>query len=345
MDPIRPSALHPVARLALYTPSFPAPGLFPRRLARGVEALRRTGFEIVVPDAVARIDGYKSGRAETRAEALMELFEDPTVDGILSTIGGFNSNAILPHLDYDRIRGSAKVFVGHSDVTALLLALYHRAGLVTFYGPAVLPEWGEWGGPLDYTLDWFLEVVQAGEAAIFAVPDSWTNEFLDWGSDADDRARRTQPHAGWRVLRPGRARGRLVGGNLETINAIVGTPYCPGFAETLLFIEATEAEAYLPRLERALDHLWLAGLLDGVRALLVARCPDAVPERGVDLDSLLRDFGARMQVPVVADLDFGHTDPKLTLPIGVEAEVVAFDQNVQLRLLAPAVRHRERERD
>jgi len=338
MELIRPAALRPGARVAAYTPSFPAAGLFPLRLQRGVDALRRAGFEVVVPDAATRVGGYKAGSAKERATALMELFDDPDIDGIVCTIGGFNSNAILPHLDYGRIRSNAKVLVGHSDATALLLAIYERAGVITFYGPALLPEWGESGGPLGFTLECFLAVAQRGEKAQFRPPAAWTNEFLDWASGADERARRMQPHTGWRALRPGRAEGRLVGGNIETINAIVGTPYCPSLEGALLFIEATEAEAYLPRIERALDHLDIAGHMKDIRALLVARCPDATPERGVDLDSLLCEIGGRLRVLVVADLDFGHTDPKLTLPIGVEAEIVASASDVRLRLLAPAVR-------
>jgi muramoyltetrapeptide carboxypeptidase len=333
----RPRALPAGARLGVFTPSFPGPALYPERFARGLRALEEMGFEVLSPPAASGLAGYASGSAVDRARALMALFIDDRVDGIICSLGGYNSNAILPYLDYETIARHPKVFAGYSDATALLVGLLAKASLVTIHGPAVLSEWAEFPAPLAYTADSFLAVTRGTTPYTYRTPQAWTNEFLAWGT-SDTRARAMTPHEGWRTIVNGHATGRLLGGNLETLNMLVGTPFLPQIGDTLLFIEATDAEAYLPRLERALVHLELAGILRDVRGLLVARCPDARPERGVTLEDLLRDLGERLGVPVVADLDFGHTDPKMTLPLGVEAELDASgDAPARLTLLTSAV--------
>ena len=268
----------------------------------------------------------------------MDLFSDPSIDLILCSIGGFNSNGILPFLDYAFIAEHPKIFIGHSDATALLLALYARAGLITFHGPALLPQWGESPQPFSYTSQCFLDVTRnVISGMIYRRPEWWTDERISWDTDFAPQSRSQFRSSGWTCLRAGRATGILLGGNLETLNSIVGTPYCPEFENALLFVEATGEEAELPRLDRALQHLELAGLMDGIRGIAAGRCPDAKPEQGLELADVLRRYGERHNVPVAADLDFGHTDPMMTLPIGVQAEMACNDQGVKLRLLSPAV--------
>jgi muramoyltetrapeptide carboxypeptidase LdcA involved in peptidoglycan recycling len=331
-----PPALRPGARVAPFTPSYPGPALFPQRFARGLAALRNCGFQIAEREAALNIRNYTSGSPEQRAQELMALYTNSSIDGIICTIGGFNSNAILPFLDFELIRRYPKVLVGYSDVTALLLGVAAIASTVTFHGPAILPEWAEFPAPFEYTKRCFLTVAGGQGPYTYAVPSGWTNDFGDWDAP-QPRVRNQVPHSGWRTLWPGSGKGRLLGGNIETMNMLLGTKYFPSWANTILFIEATDAEAYLPRFERALTHLELAGHLGTARAIAVARCPDAVPERGQDLDALLRDLGRRLRIPVIADLDFGHTDPKMTLPVGVEAALTANnDGEVRFELLAPA---------
>ncbi len=289
-----------------------------------------------MPPSAMRIEGYKSGTAQERTTALMDLFKDKTIQGIICSIGGFNSNEIVPLLDYQVIAKNPKIFVGYSDATALLLALYAGAGLVTLHGPALLPEWGEYPMPFDYTVQSFLAVAASTRTDwCYEPPAEWTNESLDWGKDC--RLCKLVPHQGWHVIREGHVEGKLVGGNIETLNALIGSPYCPSFARTILFIEATREEAFLPRFERALTHLELAGVFRDVRALVVARCPDARLERGVHFHTICRRLGDFYDIPVAGNLDFGHTEPKMTLPVGVRTEVLCRGDSVTLRLMEPAV--------
>jgi muramoyltetrapeptide carboxypeptidase len=336
--PLRPPRLGRGDRLAIYTPAFPGPARHPERAARGCAALQRAGFQVVVPEAAYGDSGFTAGTPAERAAALMALFADDSVDGIVCSIGGFNSNDIVSLLDYGLIARHPKVLVGYSDCSALLLAIHARAGLVTFHGPALLPEWGEYPEPLAETMHSFREVTgEARAPLVYRQPGRWTNELRPWGTDRERSARVLDRPGGWRCLREGSATGRLLGGNVETINGLVGSDYCSTLAGALLFIEATAEEAYLPRVERALRHLEIAGLTRGLAGLMVARCPDAQPCDGVTLDDVVRRFGERHLIPVAADMDFGHTDPKLTLPLGVQAELVCRAEQVELQLLEPAV--------
>ena len=337
---VRPPRLSPGRRLAIYSPSSPAVARYPERTDRAVAALRDLGFEVAVPPAASCADGYTAGSPAKRADALNALFADERVDGIVCAIGGFNSNDTVAMLDYELIAAHPKVFVGYSDATALLLAIHAKTSLITFHGPALLPEWGEYPAPMTYTRESFLAVTGSTSGVHHYAPArAWTNEFVPWGTNEETRGRSANRPGGWTCVRKGSARGRLVGGNIETLNMLVGSPFCPSFDDALLFIEATAEEASLPRIDRALRHLDLAGLTCKIRALLVARCPDAHQEDGITLEMMVARFGERHDIPVATNIDFGHTDPMLTLPIGVEATFSCDSDAVYLSLLEPAVRN------
>jgi muramoyltetrapeptide carboxypeptidase len=300
--------------------------------------LEALGFRVVVSSDVYKSSGYVAGSSQERARAFMDLISNDDVSAIVCTIGGFNTVDILPHVDYELVRRARKVLVGYSDATALLLAVLRNSGLLTFHGPAAMPDWGE-SPPFSYTVRYFSELTQnvnAGTA--YQPPSEWTADFVDWAiPPAQRRVRQMTPCNGWSTLNEGHAIGRLIGGNVETINALVGTPFCPDFSDSILFIEATEAEAYLPRIDRALAHLSLAGHLSSIKGLLVARCPDAQSVFGTSLDEVIRKHTEQLDIPVGVDLDFGHTEPKITLPIGLNAELSCSHSGVALQTCEPAV--------
>lgn len=319
-DLLYPPRLRPGDRVAVFSPSSPAAARFPERLDHAVDAIRRTlGLEVVVPDQATLRTGFTAGGPRERAAALEGLIADVTIRGIFCAVGGFNSAEILPHLDPQLVRRNPKVFVGYSDATALLAGLQALGGWVTFHGPAVLPQFGEHPAPFEFTLRSLRAAVLEGEALrAFDDPPAWTNEVLEWGTDAwRARPRQTQAPADRAVWRPGTGRGRLFGGNLETLNLLVGTPFYQPPDDVVLFWEATREEAYLPRVRRALTHLAQTGLFARTRAMLIGRSPYCADVQGVSLRDVVREVTADAGFPVVADLAFGHTDPVLTLPFGV----------------------------
>ncbi|MCC3635231.1 S66 peptidase family protein [Microcoleus sp. PH2017_20_SFW_D_A] len=335
---LRPPSLKIGSNLAVFSPSSPGTALFPHRLKRGVTALENLGFQVQVPESAFKQYGYTAGTAEDRASELIRLFEDDTVDAIICSIGGFNSSDILPLLDYSIISNHPKIFAGYSDVTALLLGIYARTNLVTFHAPAILSEWGDYPEPFAYTVQSFRDLTETRSSLVNYQPSNeWTSEFLDWGKGEDNRSKNMYQNQAWKVLKEGITIGCLIGGNIETLNLLIGTPYCPDFSGAVLFLEATDAEAYLPRLHRALTHLYLCGVFGQIKGLLVGKCPDTHPVSGVDLETVILMVTKHFNIPVALGVDLGHTDPMLTLPIGVQVKLSCIGTNVSFELLESAV--------
>jgi len=257
---------------------------------------------------------------------------------IVTAVGGFNTNSVLPYLDWALLRAHPTFVCGYSDASALLLAINSRARIGVLHGPALLPQWGDPAGPFDETVIGFCKsiTIPTGTRSL-RYAGFWCDPRTDW-NETDRPAsfhRKQRFNNPWRVLRPGTAQGALVGGNIETMNMLLGTPYSPSFSRKILFIEATGAEAYLPRFHRALTHLRIAGVLSKLSGLVVGRCPDAQPVAGVTLDDVLTDVLAGTGFPVIVDVDLGHTEPIITLPIGASAILIAEPANVSIRIDRP----------
>lgn len=326
----KPPALRPGARLGVFAPSHPAHALFPDRYRAGVAALEALGYTVVEDPLVAagKSQGYRTAPPIERAQALMHLWLEADVDGLISVIGGQNSSSLLPHLDFAALAARPKVVCGYSDVTALHMALASEARLSTFYGPAVAPSFGE-PGPLPYTVDAFTAAVTgaAEERRRLEPPSRWSREGPRWdGDDWRDPAKRVwHDHPGWAVVRGGEARGPLLAGNLNTMRALTGTRYLPAFDGAILMIE--EMSAPLDRWERAVTHLALMGVFDRIAGLIVGR-PEIAEVGDAPFDHtqvLLEVVGAHYDFPIVEGFDCGHTHPMLTLAQGTEASLKVDD--------------------
>jgi muramoyltetrapeptide carboxypeptidase LdcA involved in peptidoglycan recycling len=319
---LRPSRLRPDDVIGVATPSSPVGT--PRRLRRGVEALHALGYQV-------RLGPVATSGGGSRAERVAELnsfLRDPAVRCVVMSIGGFTSNALLDDLDYDALRADPKVIVGYSDITTILLAVLARAGVVTFHGPTLLPELAEYPHPLSYTTDAFTRAVGRPQPlGRLAAAPGWTEELLMW-DEADDRARSTRASGGWRWLQGGTGTGPLLGGNLETLGVLAGTPYLPDFDGAVVLLETTSVD--LNQIDRTLTHLEMIGIFDRMRGLLVGR-PFRAPAGFTEAftDHIGQRFAGR-DVPVVAMLDIGHTDPMLTLPLGVRARVDSGSGTVEV---------------
>lgn len=306
------------------------------------------GFDVVegaltararVPGAVAA-QGYRSGSPKERAGELMSLFLDPSVRAIISTIGGANSSSLLPYLDFDAIRANPKVFCGYSDVTSLHLAIWTKAGLSTFYGPAVVPSFGEFPAGFAVTWESFLDATvrhRVGSRRLVA-PARWSRfapRFNDPRSSIPSE-RRWQDNEGWRVVVPGCATAPVICANLNTLVSIAGTQYEPDLTGHILLIE--EMAAPLSRYERNLRHLQLLGVFDRIAGLLIGK-PEAPDLEGAPFtaEELLREVIGPVRYPVVMDIDVGHTHPSLTLALGTPIEVQATGESAHITVLEPMV--------
>jgi len=276
------------------------------------------GLRLTCGAHVDERDDFDSSSIASRVADLHDAFADPEVDAVLTVIGGFNSNELLPHLDWELIAAHPKVFCGYSDITALQNAILARTGLVTYSGP----HWSTFGmrDHLEPTLDWFVRTL-FDEAPVDLRPSAtWTDDL--WFLDQD--ARHPQPNEGWAALRPGRAVGPLVGGNLCTFNLLQGTPYRPSLAGAVLVVE-DDALTFPTELARNLTSLLQLPDAGQVAGIVIGRFQRESGITRALLEQILDRQPLADGVPVLAGVDFGHTMPLVTLPIGGEAELVVGD--------------------
>jgi muramoyltetrapeptide carboxypeptidase len=271
----------------------------------------------VAPHVAARY-GYLAGTDAERAADVNAMFADDSVRAIFAIRGGWGCARILPLLDYNLIRAHPKLLVGFSDITALHMALAAKAGFTTIHGPVAASSWGK------LSWDSFRSLAFEGATPVYHAPDLPEDRLAPRGG-------RT------RTFRPGKATGRLLGGNLTVLSALVGTPYLPDFTGAILFIEDTNEAEY--RIDRMLTQLSLAGILGRVAGVVFGQCTDCVADGpsygGFTLSEVLQQHLAPLGVPAFQGALFGHVPNQFSLPEGIAAEIDA--EAGTIRILEPAV--------
>lgn len=299
---VKPPRLAAGDRVGLVLPA--SMEIEPSRLELAREQLAAIGFEPVLGEHVAKRRGYLAGTDRERAEDVNRMFADPEVRGVFCYSGGWGSPRVLPHLDYDLIRRHPKPLVGYSDNTALINAVHAETGLVTFHGPNAAGHLEPW------TLERFRRALMSTEPiGVLANPPKRDDELVP-------RFYRAVTIAG------GRARGRLVGGNLTLVAALMGTPWEVDTRGAILLLEDIHEEPY--RIDRMLTQLAQSGKLAAAAGVAFGFCTDC-PVRGpsLGLEEVLADHLGPLGVPALSGLAFGHVEKKLTLPLGLEATLDA----------------------
>ncbi|HEM3939749.1 TPA: LD-carboxypeptidase [Streptococcus suis] len=279
------------------------------------EKLEDLGFKLSFSKHYFENDIFDSAPIASRVADLEAAFADESVDAILTTIGGFNSNELLPYLDFDLIARHPKIFCGYSDTTALLNAIYAKTGMQTYMGPAYSS----------------FKMVQAQEYQTEAWLKAVTQDSYDlipspeWSSDAwylPDAPRTFYPTE-WKVYNPGQASGIAIGGNISTLNLLTGTEFAPRPDNYILFLEEAEDDDYLI-IARHLTALLQA--YPNPQALVFGRFPKETKMTQEILLAILDKHPILKKVPVLYDLDFAHTQPLFTITIGgqVELDTEAF---------------------
>jgi muramoyltetrapeptide carboxypeptidase len=296
--PIRPPRLEPGDTIGIVAPASPFDdNLF----GHGIRTLKSMGFRIHIPDDLYENEGYLAGSDEHRADVIHRLFADRTINAIVCAKGGFGSIRLLPLLDFALIEKNPKIFVGHSDISALLSAMSTEAGLVTFHGPVVTsisnaPE-------------------KTKQAVIAAIASDRPLEFTC---------------ASGVTIHPGTVSGLICGGNLTTLCHLVGTPFEPDFKDHLLFLEDRGEAPY--RIDRMLSHMKLAGCLQRLAGLVLGDFIDCGDQQ--ELLRIVTDIFADTCIPIMAGFEAGHRVQNLTIPFGLDATLDA-DKH-KLSFLQPA---------
>ena len=333
LEMIKPKRLWRGSQVAAVSLSWGGPGALPHRYAAGKRqfeeefgvTVTETAHALREPEWLARNPG-------ARAEDLMAAFADPAVDGIISTIGGDDSIRLLPYLDLDVIRNNPKVFMGYSDTT-VAHCVCRKAGLVSFYGPAFMSGFGENTGLFPYLVDSVRRTLFESEPIGVVPPNEsgWTVEYLDWADPSTQSVKRKlNPCTGWRFhQREGVVQGHLFGGCVSVLDWLRGTPVFPpadSLDGAILFLETSEEApppevlAHFIRSLAAMDCLErLAGILLGRPGGEIA--PAAFPAYADTLCHTVREEYGLRELPIVSNMDFGHTDPMMVLPMGLRLRI------------------------
>lgn len=313
---IKPPRLKPRALVGLVAPSGVVTDATIERCVRNLEAL---GFSVKTSANIRKGWGGYAGTVKERVDDLHAMFADREVTGLWVARGGSGASALLPHLDYGFIAKNPKILVGYSDITALHLAIQHHAGLVTFHGPGAGATQGE------YSLIHQYAMLMSPQAS-YRMEGSAVN--LERGERESAFKRVT-----WKN---GVAEGRITGGNLSVLTALIGTPFAPVIRDSLLCLEDVSEAPY--RIDRMLTHLHQSlGLatIAGAALGVFSRCEPRDNEPSLTLREVLDQHFATSAVPAAYGLSFGHIAENLTLPFGIRARMDAGDGSITL--LEPAV--------
>lgn len=298
---VKPYALAPGATLGIIAPASPA--CDPLEIELGKSLLEGLGFQVVLAPNALHNNRYLAGTDSERLSGLNQMFLNPAIDGLLCLRGGYGCLRLLTQIDYSIIRNNPKILVGYSDITALQLAIWKHAGLVTFSGPMLVSDFGREAG--EYTLKHFHKALTS-TSALGVIPPA--------------------PDIKSEVLRPGRASGRLLGGNLTLIAATLGTPYEIDTRGAILFLEDVDEQPY--RVDRLMQQLRLAGKFRYAAGVVFGEFVGCEADEDADsftLLEVLRDAMSDTAVPCYYGLAAGHGVNKATLPLGVKAEIDAAE--------------------
>lgn len=287
--------------------------------------LTALGLKVKLGSHILNRYGYLAGTDINRAADLNAMFADASIQAILPMRGGWGCNRILPLLNYSLISSHPKIIIGLSDITSLLIAINSKTNLVTFHGPTGQSSWNP------FTVNYIKRILFNGEFLTFQNSQG-----------SNDNPATTQLRV--QTITPGKVRGKLVGGNLSVLTAMLGSDYLPDWKQTILFVEEIGEEIY--RVDRMLTQLKLAGILGQIAGFVFGQCTDCDRltrenaqkdgEDSLTLVQVLKDHIQPLRIPAWYGSMIGHVKNKFTLPIGVEVEIDASQGSIQL--LEPAVR-------
>ena len=289
---LRPPALSKGDVIGVVAPSYSPRGGW---LARGVKALERAGYGVMLDPEIGTLRHFQRAEDRRRAESFTRMWLDPRVKAVIGGTGGYGAVRMIPYLEPELFRANPKAFVGYSDITALHLWLMRRADLRSFHGPTV-----------DDLIPSTRDPTMVSLLSALTSPRPTTRIGRDLA----------------RAVKPGRAIGRLVGGNLSLVQQSIGTPYEIDTTDAILFLEETRDPMSV--VDERLVHLRAAGLLDKVRGIAFGQLSLDRSEED-EFEDFLLDLVADLEVPVLMDFPAGHEVPNLTIPMGTEVELVVED--------------------
>lgn len=308
---LKPAALKKGDTIGLVCPAYSA--FVKEDVQVTIESLEVLGFKVKKGEHIFDRYGYLAGSDEDRAADINKMFADKSINGIMAMHGGWGCARILPLLDYKTIQQNPKVFIGYSDITALLVGIYAKTGLVTFHGPVGSSTWNK------FSVDNFRNMLMEGSVVQMMNPTNKGDNLVQ----TEDRIY---------TINGGKATGRLIGGNLTVLSHILGSPYVPDFKDSILFLEDVGEDLY--RIDRMITQLKLAGILSQLSGFVFGKCTDCPPSKGgygsLTMEDIFEDHIKPLKIPSFSGAMIGHIKDKFTVPVGLEAIIDAGSGSITL---------------
>jgi len=266
-------------------------------------------LELSFGDHVRQMDEFCSSSVESRVKDLHDAFKDPAIKAIITVIGGFNANQLLDEIDWELIKQNPKIFCGFSDITALSNAMLAKADLVSYSGP----HYSTFGQKLhfDYTLKHFIKTLMTDGEYTIDPSEEWSDDR--WYANQEDRT--LMKNEGFLPINEGECEGNIIGGNITALASLKGTQYFPKMREAVLFLE--DDEEVLPHhFDRLLCSVVQLPSFENVKGIVIGRFQKASQMSQENLLKIIKTKKKLSHLPILANVDFGHTDPKITFPIG-----------------------------
>lgn len=315
--PLKPPKLMPGDTIGIVAPCLPVLPSFRDKYEHGKHLLEHMGFRLKEGKTIRLQHGYAAGTPQEQADDIQAMFADSEVRAIIAAVGGHTAITVLDLIDYDLIRANPKPFIGMSDVTSYHLALYARAGLVGFHMDEVSFGLGA---------NW-----DNAETSDYAIKQAYVDILTK------TKAIGNLPHlTSWETWRGGEAMGRLIGGNLNALCKLIGTPFLPSleqFKGAILFWEQVGRPTH--ETMQMLYQLKHAGILERISGMCVGTITKVPPHPDKDiaepsLKQIVLDITEPYDTPIIASMDFGHHTPNIPMPIGLQAHLNAVEQQLTL---------------
>jgi len=330
MNFIKPNRLKKGDIVAIVSPSWGGPSCFPHVYDSGIETLKKLGLKIK-EFPTARADAKLLDiNPKMRAKDINDAFKDKTVKAIITSIGGDDSIRILPYLNPSIIKSNPKIILGFSDTTTLT-TYCNQLGLVTLNGPSIMAGFSQWNNlPKEFQKHIQTFLFDPKNNTQYFPFKEYSNGYLDWKKI--ENAKKTKPKLkteGWKWLQGKKiVKGNLFGGCIEVLEFMKGTKYWPTdsfWTGKILFLEISEESPTPDQVKYMLRNYGMQGIYDKINGLLFGRARDYDSNKNTELyNNILKvvaeEFGKK-DLPIIANMDFGHTDPQYIMPLGILAEI------------------------
>lgn len=292
--------------------------------------LEEIGFKVTFGKNSLKISNndLKCATINERIEDLHDAFKDKSVKAILTAIGGYNVNQLLDYIDYDLIKNNPKIICGFSDNTALVNAIYSKTGLITYSGPQFFSFGMKYG--LEYTIEYFKKIFIEEEKIEIKSSKLWSND--KWMKNQEDR--KFINNKGMEAIQYGSGTGKIIGGNLCTLNLLQGTEYMPDLSNSILFIEddGETDKVFINEFDRNLQSLLHSAKGKKINGIVIGRA-ESISEMNKEKWKEIIDTKKQLKnIPIIINADIGHTTPIFTFPIGGEANIIANDKKISINI-------------